>query len=279
MCIKFDHVTYKYSMETKPALDEVSFHIDQGSFVCLIGHTGSGKSTLLQHFNGLKIPTSGQVTLLGSMLGHGRRKNTKEIKAIRQKIGLVFQFPEYQLFEETVLKDVVFGPQNFGISTVEAEVRGKQALRLVGMDEALFDRSPLQLSGGQMRRVAIAGILAMEPEVLVLDEPTAGLDPKGQQEILKLLKDLQQQGTTVVMATHNMDVVAQFADQVLVLKAGELIGNGSPEDIFGDAAMLEKAGVSLPTVARVFKEAFPDRKELPLTLDDFLDGVKRYNDE
>jgi len=265
MYIKFEEVSYWYeakpSLETR-ALEGVSFEIKQGSFTCLVGHTGSGKSTLLQHFNGLKKPMEGHVTLPGGELNRKKKKNAKEIKEIRQRIGLVFQFPEYQLFEDTVLKDVMFGPKNYGASTVEATDKAKKALSLVGLEE-VFERSPFKLSGGQMRRVAIAGILAMEPEVLVLDEPLAGLDPRGQQEMLKLLTELQEKGTTIVMATHNMDVTAQYADQILVLKGGRLVLDGSPEEVFGEVSTLKEAGIDLPTAAKVFKEVYPVAEDLP----------------
>jgi len=277
--IKFDNVNYWYEARQPfkgQALKNVSFEIKKGAFVCLAGHTGSGKSTLLQHFNGLKKPMQGQVTLPGGTLDAKSRKNAKEIKNIRQKVGLVFQFPEYQLFEETVLKDVMFGPRNYRVPFDEAENKARKALALVGLGEELFERSPFELSGGQMRRVAIAGILAMDPEVLVLDEPTAGLDPRGQQEILELLEQLKQQGKTIVMATHNMDVVAQYADQVLVLEKGHLMLDDHPAEAFKGVDKLRGVGIDLPTAAKVFKEVYPVAEDLPLTLDDFVSKVKRY---
>ena len=215
MGIILDNVGYTYQEGTpfaSVALSDVSLTIEDGSYTAIIGHTGSGKSTILQLLNGLLVPTEGSVRVFDTLITS--TSVNKQIRQIRKQVGLVFQFAENQIFEETVLKDVAFGPQNFGVSVEEAEAIAREKLALVGIDESLFERSPFELSGGQMRRVAIAGILAMEPSILVLDEPTAGLDPIGRKELMTLFKKLHQDGITIVLVTHLMDDVAEFADQV-----------------------------------------------------------------
>lgn len=219
MGITLENVSYIYQNGTpfaSAALSDVSLTIKDGSYTALIGHTGSGKSTILQLLNGLLVPTDGEVRVFDTLITP--TSVNKEIRQIRKQVGLVFQFAENQIFEETVLKDVAFGPQNFGVSREEAETIAREKLALVGIDESLFERSPFELSGGQMRRVAIAGILAMEPRILVLDEPTAGLDPIGRKELMNLFKKLHQDGITIVLVTHLMDDVAEYADQVYVME-------------------------------------------------------------
>ena len=219
MGITLENVSYTYQAGTPfegPALFEVNLEIKDGSYTALVGHTGSGKSTILQLLNGLLVPTEGSVVIDDVKITS--TSVNKDIKQVRRKVGLVFQFAESQIFDETVLKDVAFGPQNFGISKEDAERVAREKLTLVGISEELFERSPFELSGGQMRRVAIAGILAMEPDILVLDEPTAGLDPAGRKELMSLFKRLHEAGMTIVLVTHLMDDVANFADTVYVME-------------------------------------------------------------
>ncbi|WP_041864714.1 energy-coupling factor transporter ATPase [Streptococcus pneumoniae] len=224
MGIALENVNFTYQEGTplaSAALSDVSLTIEDGSYTALIGHTGSGKSTILQLLNGLLVPSQGSVRVFDTLIT-STSKN-KDIRQIRKQVGLVFQFAENQIFEETVLKDVAFGPQNFGVSEEDAVKTAREKLALVGIDESLFDRSPFELSGGQMRRVAIAGILAMEPSILVLDEPTAGLDPLGRKELMTLFKKLHQSGMTIVLVTHLMDDVAEYANQVYVMEKGRLV--------------------------------------------------------
>lgn len=252
--IQFDKVDYIYQAGTpfaNRALFEIDLSIESGSYTALIGHTGSGKSTLLQHLNGLLVPSAGQIKIDEQTILPTSKQ--REIKAIRKKVGVVFQFPETQLFEETVLKDVAFGPQNFGHSKEKAQALAAEKLKAVGIDESYFERSPFELSGGQMRRVAIAGILAMEPEVLVLDEPTAGLDPKARIEMMTLFSRLHKEGQTLVLVTHLMDDVADFADIAYILEKGEVIAKGKPRELFQDANFLKEHGLGLPKVTAFAK--------------------------
>ncbi|USI67962.1 energy-coupling factor transporter ATPase [Lactococcus petauri] len=245
--IKFDKVNFTYQPNTpfaSRALFDINLEVAEGSYTALIGHTGSGKSTLLQHLNGLLQPTEGKVNIDDSVIQASSKQ--KEIKPARKKVGVVFQFPESQLFEETVLKDVAFGPQNFGVSQEEALKIAREKLELVGLAEKNFEKSPFELSGGQMRRVAIAGILAMEPKVLVLDEPTAGLDPKARIEMMELFSHLHQEGQTVVLVTHNMDDVAEYADKVYLLEKGRVISSGSPQDVFQNVEFLMQHELGVP---------------------------------
>lgn len=242
MGITLKNVSYTYQAGTPfegPALFDVNLEIKDGSYTALIGHTGSGKSTILQLLNGLLTPSVGSVTV--NDIEITATSVNKDIKQVRKKVGLVFQFAESQVFAETVLDDVAFGPQNFGVSKEEAERLAREKLLLVGISEDLFSRSPFELSGGQMRRVAIAGILAMEPEVLVLDEPTAGLDPAGRKELMEIFQGLHEDGMTIVLVTHLMDDVANFADTAYVLEKGHLVKSGSPKDIFQDVEFMEKS--------------------------------------
>lgn len=247
MSIVIEHLNYVYMQggpyETK-ALDDVSLTIHDGEFIGLIGHTGSGKSTLVQHLNGLILPTSGQITVDGMDLAD---KNTDK-RAIRRRVGLVFQYPENQLFEETVAKDIAFGPKNLGLDEAEIDRRVRTAMRRVALDyDKLSQRSVFELSGGQMRRVAIAGVLAMEPQTLVLDEPCAGLDPKGREEILGLISDLHREsGATIVMVSHSMDDVAALAERVIVMNHGKVAMDGAPREVFSRGEELRAIGLDVP---------------------------------
>ena len=247
MSIVIEHLNYVYMTggpyETK-ALSDVNLTIHDGEFIGLIGHTGSGKSTLVQHLNGLIMPTSGRVLVDGMDLAD---KGTDR-RAVRQRVGLVFQYPENQLFEETVEKDIAFGPKNLGLDDAEIDRRVRDAMRRVALDyDRLHERSVFELSGGQMRRVAIAGVLAMEPQVLVLDEPCAGLDPRGREEILGLIKRLHEEaGTTIVMVSHSMDDVASLAERVIVMNHGELVMDGAPRDVFACGEELRGMGLDVP---------------------------------
>jgi energy-coupling factor transport system ATP-binding protein len=275
MGIHLQEVSYTYQAGTPfegRALFGVDLEIVDGSYTALIGHTGSGKSTILQLLNGLNIPTSGSVIVDDMVINATSDK--KGIKQVRKKVGLVFQFPESQVFDETVLKDVAFGPQNFGISQEEAEKIAREKLALVGISEELFERSPFELSGGQMRRVAIAGILAMEPNVLVLDEPTAGLDPAGRQELMDIFKQLHANGMTIVLVTHLMDDVANYADWVYVMEKGKLIRSGKPRDVFQEVEFLETIQLGVPKItkfaANLERRGFVFER-LPVTIKEFAE--------
>ncbi|HGL2430658.1 TPA: energy-coupling factor transporter ATPase [Streptococcus pneumoniae] len=256
------------------ALSDVSLTIEDGSYTALIGHTGSGKSTILQLLNGLLVPSQGSVRVFDTLIT-STSKN-KDIRQIRKQVGLVFQFAENQIFEETVLKDVAFGPQNFGVSEEDAVKTAREKLALVGIDESLFDRSPFELSGGQMRRVAIAGILAMEPSILVLDEPTAGLDPLGRKELMTLFKKLHQSGMTIVLVTHLMDDVAEYANQVYVMEKGRLVKGGKPSDVFQDVVFMEEVQLGVPKIT-AFCKRLADRgvsfKRLPIKIEEFKESL------
>ena len=277
MGIILDNVSYTYQEGTpfaSSALSDVSLSIEDGSYTAIIGHTGSGKSTILQLLNGLLVPTKGSVRVFDTLITP--TSVNKQIRQIRKQVGLVFQFAENQIFEETVLKDVAFGPQNFGVSVEEAEAIAREKLALVGIDESLFERSPFELSGGQMRRVAIAGILAMEPSILVLDEPTAGLDPIGRKELMALFKKLHQDGITIVLVTHLMDDVAEFADQVYVMEKGKLVKGGKPSLVFQNVEFMEKIQLGVPKITR-FTQRLADRgisfEQLPITIEEFKEFI------
>ena len=277
MGIILDNVSYTYQEGTpfaSAALSDVSLTIEDGSYTAIIGHTGSGKSTILQLLNGLLVPTKGSVHVFDTLITS--TSVNKQIRQIRKQVGLVFQFAENQIFEETVLKDVAFGPQNFGISAEEAEAIAREKLAMVGIDSSLFERSPFELSGGQMRRVAIAGILAMEPSILVLDEPTAGLDPVGRKELMALFKKLHQDGITIVLVTHLMDDVAEFADQVYVMEKGKLVKSGKPSLVFQDIEFMENVQLGVPKITR-FAYKLVKRglsfKQLPIRIEEFKEFI------
>lgn len=277
MGIALENVSFTYQEGTplaSTALSDVSLTIEDGSYTALIGHTGSGKSTILQLLDGLLVPSQGSVRVFDTLIT-STSKN-KDIRQIRKQVGLVFQFAENQIFEETVLKDVAFGPQNFGVSEEDAEQIAREKLALVGIDESLLNRSPFELSGGQMRRVAIAGILAMEPAILVLDEPTAGIDPLGRKELMTLFKKLHQSGMTIVLVTHLMDDVAEYANQVYVMEKGCLVKGGKPSDVFQDVVFMEEVQLGVPKITS-FCKRLADRgvsfKRLPIKIEEFKESL------
>ena len=249
--LQVKNLNYIYSIGTPfehQALKDVSFCVHRGEFIGIIGHTGSGKSTLIQHLNGLLKPTAGQV-LLG---GRDIWADPKKIRDVRFRVGLVFQYPEYQLFEETVYKDIAFGPTNQGKTGDELDRCVREAARLVGIRDDQLDKSPFELSGGQKRRVALAGVLAMEPEVLVLDEPTAGLDPAGRENLMANIRDFHRnRHTTVILVSHSMDEIAQNVDRILVLKSAHVLMSGAPAEVFARAEELLTAGLDVPQVTRI----------------------------
>ena len=253
MEIRIEHLNYIYGLGTsyeKKALDDISLTIRSGEFIGIIGHTGSGKSTLIQHLNGLNRASSGQIFVDGKNI----YEDGYPMRQLRFRVGLVFQYPEYQIFETTVLKDICFGPKNQGLSAEEAEGRARAAMRMVGLDEHYEGKSPFELSGGQKRRVAIAGILAMNPEVLVLDEPTAGLDPKGRDDILGVLKQLHREsGITVVLVSHSMEDVADYASRIIVLDKGKVLYDDIPAKVFSHVEELESIGLAAPQVTYVMR--------------------------
>ena len=281
MEIRFKNVNFTYQPDTpfeNKVLHDINFTIEDGSYTAIVGHTGSGKSTLLQHLNALKVPTTGSVWL-GDYEVNASRKQ-KDLNRIRKEIGVVFQFPEAQLFEETIGQDIAFGPQNFGVSEEEALELAREILPVVGLDESFIDKSPFDLSGGQMRRVAIAGVLVMKPSVLVLDEPTAGLDPKGQLEMMDLFNRLhKEEGITIVLVTHQMEDVAIYADNMIVLDAGRVVDEGSPRSVFRNQKWLQSIQLDVPQTVE-FANSIAQKKgweveKLPLTLDELADSIIR----
>lgn len=254
MQITFEKVNFSYAANTPfehEALRDVDFHIPKGSYTALIGHTGSGKSTVLLHMNGLLKPTDGTVTI-GSTVIRSTTKG-KMLQSLQSKVGIVFQFPEHQLFEETVEKDIIFGPMNFGVPAEVAKEKARELVTLLGLPDDTLQKSPFELSGGQMRRVAIAGVLAFEPEVLILDEPTAGLDPRGREEIMQLFETLhREKNLTTILVTHSMEDAARFADHMIVMKDGTTLAEGTPMDLF---ARSEEIGIDVPKSVQ-FQRAF-----------------------
>ena len=252
MSIEINHLTHIYNKDTifqKIALNDVNLKIEDGEFIGLIGHTGSGKSTLIQHLNALIAPTKGEILLDGENIHADKSK----LKSVRQSIGLVFQYPEHQLFEMTIYKDVAFGPTNMGLDEEEINRRVVDALNTVGISQDLYEKSPFELSGGQKRRVAIAGILAMKPKVLVLDEPTAGLDPRGRDEILNAIKEMHEKlGITVILVSHSMEDVARLVDRIIVMYKGEVAITGTPKEVFKHVRRLEAIGLAAPQISYVF---------------------------
>ncbi len=265
MSLIINHVSYYYNKNTAmeiKALDDVSFKIEDGEFLALIGQTGCGKSTLVQHLNGLLKPHEGAIYFNGENIAD----KDFDLHTYRGKVGLVFQYPEHQLFEEDVFTDVCFGPKNLGLPQSEVELRAYEALKQVGIADEYFYQSPFDLSGGEKRRVAIAGVLAMKPEVLILDEPTAGLDPKGRDDLLHLIRNLHDKnGITVILVTHSMDDVAAFADRILVMNAGQLVFDDEPRNVFANEEYLNRIGLSVPEVTRIMHLLY--QKGLPVRQD------------
>lgn len=249
MSITFEKVEHIYNNDTPfsySALKGVDLHVKKGSFTAIIGQTGSGKSTLIQHINALLLPTNGKVTIEDYIITATDKPDT--LKPLRKKAGLVFQFPEYQLFEETVEKDIIFGPMNFGVNEEKSKTTASKVLQQVGLDASYLTKSPFDLSGGQKRRVAIAGILAMEPDILILDEPTAGLDPKGTKEMMALFKSIQETGKTIIIVTHDMNHVLEYCEEVIVMNKGKVEKQDTVANIFKDQEYLQELGIDLPMI-------------------------------
>ena len=235
MPISFNHVFYTYNPKTpfrNEALNDICLEIKDNSFTCIVGQTGCGKSTLIQQTNGLLIPTSGEVKIDESIVSSDRKKSIKRFHDLRKRVGIVFQFSEYQLFDETIEEDVSFGPLNYGVSKEEALKIAHKCLETVGIDSSYYKKSPFELSGGEKRRVAIAGILALEPKIIILDEPTAGIDPQGSQELLELFKKLNKEGTTIILVTHDMNIVYEYATDVIVMSGGKIVEHTTPDKLF-----------------------------------------------
>ncbi len=279
MSIKVEHLTHIYNKgltyETK-ALDDVSFEIEEGAFAGIIGHTGSGKSTLIQHFNGILKPESGKIWVNGTDITEKGIKMTE----IRKRVGLVFQYPEYQLFEETVAKDIAFGPMKMGLTEEEIDRRVRDAMELVSLEYDVYaGRSPFELSGGQKRRVAIAGVLAMKPSVLILDEPTAGLDPQAHREILDMLEKLHElDGCTVILVSHNMEDMAEIADRIIVMERGKVVLQGTPREVYGQRELLENIGLETPAAMQFTKLLEERGISLPgsvMTMDETAEALLR----
>ncbi|MEC2075482.1 energy-coupling factor ABC transporter ATP-binding protein [Metabacillus fastidiosus] len=281
MDIEIKELEHRYQVHSpfeRLALYDVNITVKEGTYLAIIGHTGSGKSTLLQHLNGLLKPTRGTVEVGDYLIKAGKKQ--KDLKAIRKHVGIVFQFPEHQLFEETVEKDIAFGPINFGVSREEAKQKVREALASVGLSENILEKSPFELSGGQMRRVAIAGVLAMEPEILILDEPTAGLDPKGRTEIMDLFYQLhKERNGTTILVTHSMEDAAKYADEIAVMHEGTMKLRGTPQEIFQSVEELHSFGLDLPQTLRfqheVEKTLQVKLEKLSLTADDIVEQLKK----
>ncbi|MBH0158840.1 energy-coupling factor ABC transporter ATP-binding protein [Fictibacillus sp. 5RED26] len=270
MEISINRLEHRY-MEGTPferrALHDINLDIADGTFLALIGHTGSGKSTLIQHLNGLLKPSAGSIKMGSTELKAGGKK--QDLKSLRKKAGIVFQYPEHQLFEETVEKDIMFGPRNFGVSEESAKLTATKVIEMVGLPESVLSKSPFDLSGGQMRRVAIAGVLAMNPEVLILDEPTAGLDPAGRVEIMELFYSLHERNNlTTILVTHSMEDASRYADEIAVMHKGELYLHGKPTDIFSEREALQKAGLDVPETVQ-FLQKWNEKSGLNLALSKF----------
>ena len=279
MGMRLEHINHIYSADTafrKHALKDINLEIKDGEFIGLIGHTGSGKSTLIQHLNGILKATDGKIYLNDQDIYDPKF----HMRGLRACVGLVFQYPEHQLFEISVLKDVCFGPKNLGLSDEEAEQRAKEALAMVGMSEKDYDKSPFDLSGGQKRRVAIAGVLAMQPQILVLDEPTAGLDPKGRNDILDQIAKLHKMtGITVILVSHSMEDVAKYVDRIIVMNKGEVFMDGTPKMVFERSSELESVGLAAPQVSYVMRrlqEIYPDLPSKATTVKEAKNDILRY---
>lgn len=265
MSIKFDNVSYIYSPKTPfeyLALKDINLEIKKGSFTCIVGKTGCGKSTLIQELNGLLIPITGKVNIDNFVVSSNKKERTKKMQPLKKHVGVVFQFSENQLFEETVEDDVVFGPLNFGYKKEEAKELAHKALKDVGLDESYFEKSPFELSGGEKRRVSIAGILAFNPEIIVLDEPTAGLDPNGAKEILSLFKKLQLEGKTVILVTHDMNIVFEYASDVIVMNDGKVVKVTSPSELFLED--VEQYSLETPMLVKIVRKLIQKGYEINL---------------
>ena len=283
MEINFQHVNFKYDKkQAYETLNDINLTIsDTDEFITIVGHTGSGKSTLVQLMNALILPTSGRLTIFNQEI---KPKNNKPLKQIRKQIGLVFQFPEYQLFEETVLKDIMFGPKNFGYSDEDAKKLAMEAIDLLNINHDLLERAPFNLSGGQKRKVAIAGILASQPDILIFDEPTVGLDPKGKEELLFLLNKIQKEThKTIIMVTHDMNIVAKHATRTIVLNNGSIVFDGKPSILFNNKDMLSSMHLDLPYISRVAEQlkqkGLIKYNYIPLTLEELYICIRGgYNE-
>ncbi len=280
--LQIQNLTHTYGIGTpfqRSAVEDMSFDVYNGEFLGIIGHTGSGKSTLIQHLNGLLKPTSGKVLLYGKDIW----AEPKKIRDVRFKVGLVFQYPEYQLFEETVYKDIAFGPKNMGLDEQEIDRRVRDAAAIVGLSPEVLEKSPFELSGGQKRRVALAGVFAMEPQVLVLDEPMAGLDPAGREDVFAFIKEYQRQhGITVIFVTHSMEDAAKMADRIIVMERGKILLQGTPEEIFCHADELVQAGLNIPQVTQVFSELRRRGVDIPgnvYTVEQALDVLRTRKEQ
>lgn len=278
MDITFNQVEHRYQARTpfeRLALYDINLSVKKGSYLSIIGHTGSGKSTILQHLNGLLKPTKGSVQIGKHVIEAGKRQ--KNLKEVRRLVGIAFQFPEHQLFEETVEKDIAFGPMNFGVTEEDAIKKARESLELVGLPQSILEKSPFDLSGGQMRRVAIAGVLAMGPEVLVLDEPTAGLDPKGRKEMMELFYRLRKEhNLTIILVTHSMEDAAKYSDEILVMHKGTIEMRGTPREIFSQGEKLSSLGLDLPETVKLqqkLREKGIPLNEIPLTLEETVSQI------
>ncbi|ADD03176.1 ABC transporter related protein [Thermoanaerobacter italicus Ab9] len=279
MPIKVENLSFVYNEGTPyatVALNNVTFEIQDEEFVGIIGHTGSGKSTLIQHLNGLLKPTSGKIYINGVDITDKK----VSLKYVRKEVGLVFQYPEYQLFEETIFKDIAFGPANLGLSEEEIEKRVYEAMDIVGISRELADKSPFEVSGGQKRRIAIAGILAMKPKILILDEPTAGLDPKGKEEILNKIKEIHDKYKMItILVSHSMEDIARFADKIIVMNKGRIEVIGTPREVFREAEKLEKIGLGVPQITSLARELQKKGIAIPediLTIEEAKEYIIRY---
>lgn len=279
MPIKVENLSFVYNEGTPyatVALNDVTFEIQDEEFVGIIGHTGSGKSTLIQHLNGLLRPTSGKIYINGVDITDKK----VSLKEVRKEVGLVFQYPEYQLFEETIFKDIAFGPINLGLSEEEIEKRVYEAMDIVGISRELADKSPFEVSGGQKRRIAIAGILAMKPKILILDEPTAGLDPKGKEEILSKIKEIHDKYKMItILVSHSMEDIARFADKIIVMNKGRIEIIGTPRDVFRKVEKLEKMGLGVPQITYLARELQKKGVAIPediLTIEEAKEYIIRY---
>lgn len=274
MSIQVENISFIYNEGTpfeSEALKDVSFTIEDNEFVGIIGHTGSGKSTLIQHLNGLLKPTSGRITINGIDI-----TSTKNLKDIRREVGIVFQYPEHQLFEETIYKDIAFGPSNLGLSDDETKMRVFEAMKTVGLDVSMKDMSPFELSGGERRRVAIAGVLSMMPKILILDEPTAGLDPRGRDEILGKIKEIHEKyEMTTILVSHSMEDIAKLVNKIIVMHEGKVSLIGTPREVFKNVEKLEQMGLGVPQITYLMRDLRKNGIELP---DDILtvDEAKRF---